>query len=114
MSIVCVVLKITLYHDDVSGMIPVKNGAALGRNVLCILRLCREICLPCGRVTGGVQDTLLIEQRALGRAVAGFSAEPQQIWVGRLGWALPFLTDSSAPSWTRVLAWCGHCTNPKS
>lgn len=33
MSIFCVVLKITLYHEDVAGMITVKNGAALGRNV---------------------------------------------------------------------------------
>lgn len=52
MSILCVVLKITLYRGLVAGIITVKNGATLGRNVCCILRRSRGIHLLRCKVTG--------------------------------------------------------------
>lgn len=111
MSIFCVVLKITLYHEDVAGMITVKNGAALGRNVrsswgcagkfICFMARSRG---SSGHSPGKAENPGESNGRIFSQASAGLA------WVGTaLSCKLfsPFLIQ-------RVLAWCGHWTNPKS
>lgn len=69
MSIFCVVLKITLYHEDVARIIIMKNGATLDRNVHCILRILKGYLSALLQGHRKVQNIFLIKQKTLVKAI---------------------------------------------
>lgn len=69
MSIFCVVLKITLYHEDVARIIIMKNGATLDRNVHCILRTLKGYLSALLQGHRKVQNIFLIKQKTLVKAI---------------------------------------------
>lgn len=68
MSIFCVVLKITLYHEDVARIIIMKNGATLDRNVHCILHFLKGHLSALLQCQTKVQNIFIIKQKALLKA----------------------------------------------